>query len=120
MGEFLLPPPGVGQEDEDIKIVIGIDLSPKAERVAAWARKTKGIIGGMSSSRDVSIRRSDSRFFVDHVPCIQPVTNHIDHFYLKFKDVTFSKKDRDSIKEALESQMASSIGGAEWVSIIFA
>ena len=101
------------EEPEDVKIFFNPDASPKAERVAMLARKTKALLLAKNPNLTVSIRRADSRIYVDSVPCIQPIANNPDHWDLKFKGTTFSPAQAAEFRNELGTALDAT-GGEEW------
>ena len=110
---FCLGIPVGDEEPKQVKVFFNPDASPKAERVAMLARKTRAILSTLYPDMRVSIRRSDSRVICDSAPCIQPEAKDNDHWELKFKGNTFTLDKATAIRKALASALDST-GGDEW------
>jgi hypothetical protein len=110
---------GVASEGEApsvVQVYFNLDLSPKMERTAMLARKTKSVVEHLHPDKKIFVRRSDFRLSVDFAPVIQPVTEGEDHWDLKFKKgVIFSEAQANEIKKALSAKLEDTAGGGEWV-----
>ena len=104
-----------GQPPSAVQLYFNRDMSPKMQRTAMLARKTKSVVEQQFPDKKVFVRRSDFKLSIDFVPVIQPVTEGENQLDLKFKKgVIFSEAQASTIKQALSVKLQESAGGGEW------
>ena len=82
--------------------------------LAKLAKRAKYLlINGGHTNKSVSIRRSDSRIYVDSTPCVQPAADSPDHAHLQFMGKTFTLAEANAIRSEFNNLGATG-GGAEW------
>ena len=98
---------------EDVKIILILDASPKAERTVMLARETRYILQNMFPDKECNIRRFDSRF-CRLSALYPPIANNKDHGEIRFKGDTFPVAQTEAIKKASKSSLEATGGGDEW------
>ena len=104
-----------GEVPQRHKVFINADTSPKTKRVAMLARRAKYLLTKKGyTDKSVTIRRADSRIYVDSTPCIQPTADSPNHAYLHFMGNTFTLAEANIIREEFDSNLGATGGGEEW------